>query len=74
MILAKAVRECLHGHGIHSATVQPEFCLNDQHDHAARAHPPASPDGSRSPRKSSPLDEDACLIRCIDDCKERSCL
>ncbi|KFY02040.1 hypothetical protein V490_00667 [Pseudogymnoascus sp. VKM F-3557] len=38
MVLAKAVRECLHGYGIHSATIQPEFCLNDKHDHAGQAH------------------------------------
>ncbi|KAK3082153.1 hypothetical protein LTS18_001993 [Coniosporium uncinatum] len=50
MILAKAVRECLHGYGVHNATVQPEFCLNDQHDHAGQPRPSTSPDGSQSPR------------------------
>jgi len=73
MILAKAVRECLHGYGVHSATVQPEFCLNDQHDHAGQARPSTSPDGSQSPRSVSRLDEDACLIGCVDSCKESTC-
>ncbi|KFY67410.1 hypothetical protein V496_01601 [Pseudogymnoascus sp. VKM F-4515 (FW-2607)] len=62
MILAKAVRECLHGYGIHSATIQPEFCLNDKHDHAGQAQPSTSLDGSQLPRQVEGLDDDACLI------------
>ncbi|KIW38209.1 uncharacterized protein PV06_10149 [Exophiala oligosperma] len=73
MILAKAVRECLHGYGIHSATIQPEFCLNDKHDHAGQAHPSTSPDGSQSPRQVEGLDQDVCLIGCVDDCEESTC-
>jgi zinc transporter 1 len=46
MILVKAVRECLYGYRIHSATIQPEFCLNDKHDHTGQAHLSTSPDGS----------------------------
>merc|ERR1712072_934780 len=64
MILAKAVRKCLHGYGIHSATVQPEFCLDDQHHHADQASPSASLDGSQSLRKVGGMNEDACLIGC----------
>ena len=33
MELARRVRRCLHAYGIHSATIQPEFCLNEDHDH-----------------------------------------
>merc|ERR1711977_373696 len=73
MILAKAVRECLHGYGIHSATIQPEFCLDDQHHHADQASPSASLDGSQSLRKVGGMNEDACLIGCADDCKESTC-
>ena len=73
MILAKAVRKCLHGYGIHSATVQPEFCLDDQHHHADQASPSASLDGSQSLRKVGGMNEDACLIGCADDCKESTC-
>ncbi|KAL9054615.1 MAG: hypothetical protein Q9162_004078 [Coniocarpon cinnabarinum] len=31
MQLAKEIKSCLHGHGIHSSTIQPEFCLDPQH-------------------------------------------
>ena len=34
MQLAKQVRKCLHGYGIHSSTIQPEFCLNTDHAHS----------------------------------------
>ncbi|OIW25509.1 hypothetical protein CONLIGDRAFT_672542 [Coniochaeta ligniaria NRRL 30616] len=73
MTLAKAVRECLHGYGIHSATIQPEFCLNDEHDHAGQAQALTSLDGSQSARQVKGLDVDKCLIGCVDDCKESSC-
>lgn len=73
MILAKAVRECLHGYGIHSATIQPEFCLNDKHDHAGQAQPSTSLDGSQLPRQVEGLDDDACLIGCVNDCEETTC-
>jgi zinc transporter 1 len=33
MVLAKRARRCLHAYGIHSATIQPEFCLDAAHDH-----------------------------------------
>ena len=31
MQLAKEIKACLHGHGIHSSTIQPEFCLDPDH-------------------------------------------
>ena len=37
MELARAIRDCLHEYGIHSSTIQPEFCLDPQHDHSAPA-------------------------------------
>jgi solute carrier family 30 (zinc transporter), member 1 len=33
MELAKAARKCLHAYGIHSATIQPEFCIDRAHHH-----------------------------------------
>lgn len=33
MELAKEIKSCLHGHGIHSSTVQPEFCVDRRHGH-----------------------------------------
>ncbi len=50
MVLAKAVRGCLHGHGIHNATVQSEFCLDGEHDHAGQGYLSASLDGTQSSR------------------------
>lgn len=38
MELARAIRKCLHEYGIHSSTIQPEFCLDPDHDHAASAN------------------------------------
>ncbi|CAK7220741.1 Zinc resistance conferring protein [Sporothrix curviconia] len=49
MNLARRVRKCLHGYGIHSATIQPEFrvSLGDGHGHDhshshSHSHPPTS--------------------------------
>ena len=39
MQLAKEIKSCLHGHGIHSSTVQPEFCFNPAHRDAAALKP-----------------------------------
>ncbi|MCJ1306560.1 hypothetical protein MMC25_000203 [Agyrium rufum] len=33
MALARAIRHCLHEYGIHSSTIQPEFCLDEGHRH-----------------------------------------
>ena len=42
MQLAAAIRQCLHEYGIHSSTIQPEFCLDPEHDHV----PQTSEDGA----------------------------
>jgi zinc transporter 1 len=34
MALAREIRKCLHEYGIHSSTIQPEFCLDANHDHS----------------------------------------
>lgn len=67
MQLAKRARKCLHGYGIHSATIQPEFCLDQQHQHAGDA---------AALRIDGGLDGaggNACLLECIDDCQEQGC-
>lgn len=67
MQLAKRARKCLHGYGIHSATIQPEFCLDRQHRHAGDA---------AALRMDGGLDgtgENACLLECIDDCQAEGC-
>ncbi|KAL9576436.1 MAG: hypothetical protein Q9212_007099, partial [Teloschistes hypoglaucus] len=33
MQIAREIRRCLHAYGIHSSTIQPEFCLDSTHRH-----------------------------------------
>ncbi|KAI4235863.1 MAG: hypothetical protein LQ352_008057 [Teloschistes flavicans] len=79
MQLARAIRRCLHAYGIHSSTIQPEFCLDSTHRHtpatnsedegagSSAAHG-ASKRGSRAASiRSQP---DACLLECGDECGE----
>jgi zinc transporter 1 len=69
MELAKAARKCLHAYGIHSATIQPEFCLDADHQHA--------PDTNNMNLDGVPprfqIDNDSCLLECVDDCEEQGC-
>lgn len=68
MQLARRARKCLHGFGIHSATIQPEFCFDKKHQHdsdvAALALDGAVVDGANP---------DACLLECVDDCEAQGC-
>ncbi|KAH8679880.1 cation efflux protein [Tricladium varicosporioides] len=70
MELAKAARKCLHAYGIHSATIQPEFCLDKDHDHAEGTI--MGLDGIVGQTRCG-LDSDSCLLECIDDCKGKGC-
>lgn len=65
MQLAKRARNCLHEFGIHSATIQPEFCLDQDHEHLRDAAA-LTLDGQNDPTAS-------CLLECIDDCQGQSC-
>ncbi|KJZ77503.1 hypothetical protein HIM_03227 [Hirsutella minnesotensis 3608] len=65
MQLAKRARKCLHGYGIHSATIQPEFCLDESHQHDRDAASLALDGAAGS--------DDACLLACVDDCKAQGC-
>ncbi|WPH01700.1 zinc/cadmium resistance protein [Acrodontium crateriforme] len=79
MELAQAIRKCLHEYGIHSSTIQPEFCLDPEHDHmdgtndgtpsatgsAAKRSKPASRIASQA---GSVREADACLLGCGDEC------
>ncbi|KAF2682536.1 zinc/cadmium resistance protein-like protein [Lentithecium fluviatile CBS 122367] len=77
MDLAREIRKCLHEYGIHSSTIQPEFCLDENHDHsgntdesscdeaAASGSGRGSPKGSKS---TSVRGDDACLLECSDAC------
>ncbi|KAI1431675.1 cation efflux protein [Xylaria sp. CBS 124048] len=72
MKLAKQARKCLHAYGIHSATIQPEFCLDESCTHRedgllldGQASPVEFP-GSQAPGH-------ACLLGCVDDCVDQGC-
>ncbi|PCD46030.1 hypothetical protein AU210_001445 [Fusarium oxysporum f. sp. radicis-cucumerinum] len=67
MELARRARKCLHGFGIHSATIQPEFCFDQKHSHDAEAAA-LSLDGPADLNKG-----DSCLLECIDDCQAQGC-
>ncbi|KAF4635147.1 hypothetical protein G7Y89_g2944 [Cudoniella acicularis] len=70
MEVAKAARKCLHAYGIHSATIQPEFCVDKDHDHVEG--PNLGLDGIVGQARCG-LDDDSCLLECIDDCKGKGC-
>ncbi|KAK3675664.1 Zinc resistance conferring protein [Recurvomyces mirabilis] len=84
MHLAKTIRECLHEYGIHSSTIQPEFCLDPNHSHAAQSesdgahehghehgnsgHLSPSAGGEPGSKAASVRTADACLLDCDDKC------
>lgn len=76
MALARGVRKCLHEYGIHSSTIQPEFCLIESHDHTSRAasdNEGEGDNGSRSNGKAgskaaSMSEPETCLLDCGDEC------
>ncbi|KAI3572276.1 cation efflux protein [Fusarium oxysporum f. sp. albedinis] len=67
MELARRARMCLHGFGIHSATIQPEFCFDQKHAQDAEVAA-LSFDGTGDSTKG-----DTCLLECIDDCQAQGC-
>lgn len=77
MALAREIRQCLHEYGIHSSTIQPEFCLDASHDHSAGNTDDSSAEdtavgpgvsGQNSKAASVRGDADACLLECGDAC------
>ncbi|SZF01824.1 unnamed protein product [Blumeria hordei] len=72
MDIARAVRICLHAYGIHSATIQPEFCLVQEHAHGphrSRIIGLGGYDGQVACR----LDDNTCLIECVENCQAKPC-
>ncbi|KAL7620640.1 Zinc resistance conferring protein [Parahypoxylon ruwenzoriense] len=67
MKLAKQARKCLHAYGIHSATIQPEFCLDEECNHLDDSS--LTLDGQQSPRYGG----DGCLLECVDNCVGQGC-
>ncbi|KAI1127092.1 cation efflux protein [Nemania abortiva] len=73
MKLAKQARKCLHAYGIHSATIQPEFCLDQNCNHLEEGS--VTMDGQQSPMHYPGKLEpgDGCLLNCVDDCVDQGC-
>jgi zinc transporter 1 len=69
MELAKTARKCLHAYGIHSATIQPEFCLDKAHNHAPNQV--VGLDGVVGTSDQGLADQ--CLLACVDDCEGKAC-
>jgi zinc transporter 1 len=72
MQLAKRARKCLHGFGIHSATIQPEFCFDQKHQHDSDAAA-LSLDGAGAQPQLDGANPDTCLLECVDDCQAQRC-
>ena len=75
MDLAKMARKCLHAYGIHSATIQPEFCLDRAHDHGedAAMQLDGPDDLARKRGQNGSVDRNLCLLECVDDCAAQGC-
>ncbi|KAH8813201.1 cation efflux protein [Xylogone sp. PMI_703] len=71
MELARAARGCLHAYGIHSATIQPEFCVDRYHDHNASAGN-GQAEGAHG-RQCGFSSRNVCLLGCVDDCEDGGC-
>ena len=87
MELAQAVQKCLHGYGIHSSTIQPEFCLDPGRGYnsrrssegdgkgldgaGSRAQGPKITSARGSKPSSTRGEPDACLLQCGKECDER---
>ncbi|KAK5027278.1 Zinc resistance conferring protein [Exophiala sideris] len=73
MHLAREIRSCLHGYGIHSSTIQPEFYTGnnpdvpaDTSDDANHQDPGQSATGSKAASVNS--EGRTCLLECGDSC------
>ena len=74
MQLARAIRRCMHEYGIHSSTIQPEFCLDSNHRHTSdnegSDHDKKKPGKHASKATSLRSEPEACLLDCGDECDE----
>jgi len=74
MQLARAIRRCMHEYGIHSSTIQPEFCLDSNHRHVSDNEGP-DPENKKVDKHGSKAaslrsEPEACLLDCGDECDE----
>jgi len=69
MRLAREIRECLHKHGIHSSTIQPEFCAPSEDE---SPKPGSSTTATNSSSQDSPTADKSCLLDCGDGCADKN--
>lgn len=82
MHLAREIRSCLHGYGIHSSTIQPEFLSPDGPDSPSgstavangTSNSDASPKNTTNGSKAGSLRSEGrtCLLECGDNCADSS--
>lgn len=76
MDLIGEIQKCLHEYGIHHATIQPEFCLNPDHDHSGASSADegnGSVGGSHkgsggNSKNGSVRGNNDCLLECSSGC------
>lgn len=73
MEVAKMARKCLHAYGIHSATIQPEFCLDNTHDHEEDIAMGLDGTSVVAAPRCEPTEGQLCLLDCVDDCVGKGC-
>jgi solute carrier family 30 (zinc transporter), member 1 len=69
MHLAREIRECLHKYGIHSSTIQPEFCVPSKD---GSPKPGSSTTAANSSGRDSPAADKSCLLDCGDGCADKN--
>ena len=65
MHLAGEIRRCLHEYGIHSSTIQPEFCPPDED---GSLNPGSGTTAANSSGVGSPTADNSCLLACGENC------
>ncbi|KAK7962193.1 cation diffusion facilitator family transporter [Apiospora aurea] len=74
MALAKSARKCLHAYSIHSATIQPEFCLDESCNHLdVSMSTDGTLDGQALAANCANGESPPCLLECVDDCVGQGC-
>ncbi|RMZ89622.1 hypothetical protein DV736_g3148, partial [Chaetothyriales sp. CBS 134916] len=71
MHLAREIRQCLHGYGIHSSTIQPEFTSYtgvDDPDALAGAGPDSASATRTAGSSNNAASDNDCLLDCGDSC------
>lgn len=81
MELARDIRRCFHDYGIHSVTIQPEFCMDEEHDHSQAINGHRDHDGhahgaeaasKTASNAGSVCEPETCLLECDEDCGPNS--